>query len=85
MELPTGPNIKKVSTVGVQKLLEKHSLVVVAPRYPWCDKCKEKDREFAKAAKTSRDQDHLDLATWLPVQGRVTLIGSNLLSLEYGL
>ena len=65
VELPSGPNIKKVSATGLQRLLEKHSLVVAAPRYPWCDKCKEKDREFTKAAKSSRTQDHLDSATRL--------------------
>lgn len=70
VELPSGPNIKKVSATGLQRLLEKHSLVVAAPRYPWCDKCKEKDREFTKAARSSRTQDHLDSVSFVVLDAR---------------
>ncbi|CAK9067557.1 Protein disulfide-isomerase 2 (PDI2) [Durusdinium trenchii] len=70
VELPSGPNVKKVSSSGVQRLLEKRSLVVLAPRFPWCDKCKEKDREFVKAAKGSRDVEHLDTVAFASMDAR---------------
>lgn len=37
IELPSGTNVKRVSGSGLSRLLERHSLVVVAPRFPWCE------------------------------------------------
>merc|ERR1719498_754672 len=34
-------------------------MVVAALRYPWCDKCQEKDKHFEKAARTMKDKEHL--------------------------
>ncbi|CAJ1372070.1 unnamed protein product [Effrenium voratum] len=64
VELPSGANIKKVSEETMGKVLQTHSLLVLAPRFPWCDKCKEKDREFAKAARISREKDHLEMVAF---------------------
>eukprot|EP00439_Symbiodinium_sp_Y106_P039335 s4157_g4.t2 len=64
VELPSGQNVRKVAAASLDRLLERHSLVVLASRFPWCDKCKEKDREFTKAARLSRDKDHLDMVAF---------------------
>ncbi|CAE7537447.1 unnamed protein product [Symbiodinium microadriaticum] len=70
VELPTGQNVRKVTAASLDRLLERHSLVVLAPRFPWCDKCKEKDREFTKAARLSRDKDHLDMVAFGAMDAR---------------
>eukprot|EP00931_Biecheleriopsis_adriatica_P085816 TRINITY_DN60604_c0_g1_i1.p1 TRINITY_DN60604_c0_g1~~TRINITY_DN60604_c0_g1_i1.p1 ORF type:complete len:1602 (-),score=424.61 TRINITY_DN60604_c0_g1_i1:26-4804(-) len=70
IDLPSGPNVKKLTAGALSRLLESRSLVVVAARFPWCDKCKEKDREFSKAARTSRDKDHLDMVGFATVDAR---------------
>lgn len=31
---------RKVSEETMGKVLQTHSLLVLAPRFPWCDKCK---------------------------------------------
>eukprot|EP00930_Biecheleria_cincta_P032798 TRINITY_DN22736_c0_g1_i1.p1 TRINITY_DN22736_c0_g1~~TRINITY_DN22736_c0_g1_i1.p1 ORF type:complete len:1599 (+),score=379.90 TRINITY_DN22736_c0_g1_i1:30-4826(+) len=60
IDLPSGPNVKKLTAAALDRLSASYSLVVLAPRFPWCDKCKEKDREYVKSAKNSRDKEHLD-------------------------
>jgi hypothetical protein len=70
IDLPSGPNIKKASAATIIGLIEKNTMVMVALRYPWCDKCKEKDKEFVKAAKTSRDKDHLGTVVFVSTDAR---------------
>ncbi|CAE8628173.1 unnamed protein product [Polarella glacialis] len=61
VELPSGPNLKKVTAEALHRLLNSStSMAVVAPRFPWCDKCKEKDKHFEKAARYSKGKEHLD-------------------------
>ena len=70
VDLPSGQNVKKVTVANLDRLLQHHSLVVLAARFPWCDKCKEKDREFTKAARISRDKDHLDMVSFAVLDAR---------------
>mmetsp|Transcript_90781 Transcript_90781/g.157034 ORF Transcript_90781/g.157034 Transcript_90781/m.157034 type:complete len:1612 (-) Transcript_90781:46-4881(-) len=59
VDLPSGPNIKKVTAAALRKLVNSTTLVVAALRFPWCDKCNEKDGYFAKAGRTIREKEHL--------------------------
>mmetsp|Transcript_87340 Transcript_87340/g.154842 ORF Transcript_87340/g.154842 Transcript_87340/m.154842 type:complete len:1588 (-) Transcript_87340:74-4837(-) len=70
VDLPSGPNLKKVTAAALDRLSASRTLVVAAPRFPWCDKCKEKDRHFEKAARTSRDKDHLDTVSFVVIDAR---------------
>jgi len=70
VDLPSGPNLKKVTAAALERLSASHTLVVAAPRFPWCDKCKEKDRYFEKAARTSRDKDHLGMVSFVVIDAR---------------
>jgi len=70
IDLPSGANLKKVSAAALRKLAASTLMVVAALRFPWCDKCGEKDRELAKAARTSKDKDHLGAVAWAVVDAR---------------
>lgn len=70
VELPSGNNIKKVTAVALAKLSNSTPMVVAALRFPWCDKCNEKDKYFAKAGRTIRDKEHLSKVTFAVVDVR---------------
>lgn len=69
-DLPSGQNLKKVSAFALGELMATSSMVVAALRFPWCDKCAEKDRYFQKAAAASKGKDHLDSIVWVTVDVR---------------
>merc|ERR1719221_1568242 len=62
--------MKKATSASLAQLAAVNTMVVAAVRYPWCDKCKEKDRHFAKAARTSKDKDHLGAVIFVVVDAR---------------
>lgn len=70
VDLPSGTNVKKVTGEGLAKLVAQHAMVVAALRFPWCDKCGEKDKEFLKSAKSSKDKDHLGSIVFAAVDVR---------------
>lgn len=70
IDLPAGPNLKKLTGASLEKLASGTPMVVVALRFPWCDKCKEKDKHFEKAARTSKDKDHLGSIAFVTVDAR---------------
>ncbi|CAK0819078.1 unnamed protein product [Prorocentrum cordatum] len=70
IELPVGPNVKKVTAKKLHQLVVDHPMVVAAIRYPWCDKCVEKDKHYAKAARTSKDKDHLGTIAFTVIDAR---------------
>eukprot|EP00927_Polykrikos_kofoidii_P021890 TRINITY_DN20598_c0_g3_i1.p1 TRINITY_DN20598_c0_g3~~TRINITY_DN20598_c0_g3_i1.p1 ORF type:complete len:1650 (-),score=421.89 TRINITY_DN20598_c0_g3_i1:172-5007(-) len=57
IDLPSGPNIKKLTARALDKMTAENTMVVAALRLPWCDKCAEKDRYFTQAARLSKDND----------------------------
>jgi len=59
VDLPSGPHIRKMTTAKLSELTQKTTMVVAALRYPWCDKCKEKDKYFAKAGRSLNEKEHL--------------------------
>jgi len=70
VDLPSGANLKKVTASVLRKLSASNTMVVTALRLPWCDKCGEKDREFVKAARSSKDKDHLGSVVFAVVDAR---------------
>merc|ERR1719247_1400998 len=59
VDLPSGKNIRKVTAAKLATIISKISMVVAALRYPWCNKCGEKDKYFAKAGRSLKDKEHL--------------------------
>jgi len=59
VDLPSGTNIKRVTAGKLADLAAANSMVLAALRFPWCDKCVEKDRHFAQAARTIKEKEHL--------------------------
>jgi len=69
-ELPSGPTLKKVTAAALEELTAMHPMVLAAFRLPWCQKCGEKDREFMKAARMSKEKDHLGSVVFAVVDAR---------------
>lgn len=70
VDLPSGPNIRKVTSAALGALVLRTSMVVAALRYPWCNKCTEKDRYFAKAARGMKDKEYLSSVSFVVIDVR---------------
>jgi len=70
VDLPSGAGIRKVTAEKLRELTLKNTMVVAALRYPWCNKCAEKDKYFGKAGRTLKDKEHLGATVFAVVDIR---------------